>query len=100
MGKVYKGTGVKIAKLPGVQATLGYVAAARLVRAKSLAAAHAKTGKYASSLEVVTTPGKKGVMDRAIVANDPAALAIELGHMTRNGKHVPGQYILNRAIGR
>ena len=41
MAKVYKGVGVKLARLPGVQPELDKAAAAILARAKGLAAQHA-----------------------------------------------------------
>ncbi|QGJ94142.1 hypothetical protein QEH32_gp10 [Corynebacterium phage EmiRose] len=100
MAQVYKGAGTKIAKLPGVQAALSTASGEVLARAQAAASEHVETGGYLSSLEVISVPGKKGVTDRMVVANHPASVAIELGHRTKSGKVVPGQHILNKAIGR
>ena len=90
MAKIFKNTGTKIAKLPGVQPTLDAAAAKILASATARASAHIKTTSYVS-----------GVMDRLVIATDPAAVHIEYGHLERSktgGTWVPGQYILTRAI--
>lgn len=103
MAKVYPGTGVKMAKLPGVQAELDAAAAKVEANARALAASHVRTGHYSSSFTVENVPGKSGVRDRMVTNTDEAALAIEYGHMTRSshgkpGRYVPGQFILTRSI--
>ena len=99
MAQVYKGIGTKIAKMPGVQPALDTAAATVLARAKTLAAGHVDTGAYAESLGVEKTPGKKGVVDRLVYSDDPAAAHIEYGHITRGPRprYVPGQFILTKA---
>lgn len=101
MAEVYKGTGTKIARLPGIQPELDKAAAAILARAKAGAAARANTTRYLNSLKTGTTPGRSGVVDREVYSDDPGAVAIEFGHLSR-GKHgatwVPGQRILLNAL--
>lgn len=101
MAKVYKGVGVKLARLPGVQPELDKAAAVILSRAKGLAAQHAKSTRYLNSLKTASVPGKSGVIDRMVYSDDPGAVAIEFGHLA-TGKHgatwVPGQRILLNAL--
>jgi hypothetical protein len=101
MATVYAGTGVKIARLPGIQPELDKAAAAVLARAKGLAAQHAKSTHYLNSLKSGPTPGKSGVVDREVYSDDPGALAIEFGHLAagkRGASWVPGQRILLNAL--
>lgn len=101
MAHVYDGTGIKLAKLPGVQAEVDKAAAAILSRAKARAATHVDTGDYLDSLQVRNVKGRKGVRDRLVESTHPASVAIEFGHRnhTKNGEvFVPGQYILMGAI--
>lgn len=99
MADVYGGTGVKIARLPGVQPELEAAAQKILARAKSGAAPHVETGHYISSLGVRPTPGKSGVVDREVYSDDPASVAIEFGHFAGHSGHwVPGQRILLNAL--
>lgn len=99
MAQVYNGSGTKVAKLPGVQPALDTAAAKVLSTAKSLAAGHVDTGAYVGSLGVEKTPGKKGVVDRLVYSDDPAAAHIEYGYITRGRppRYVQGQFILTRA---
>lgn len=101
MAKVYDGTGVKIARLPGIQTELDSAAAEILARAKAGAARHADTKHYLKSLKMGTISGPRGVVDREVYSDDPAAIAIEFGHLAR-GKHgatkVPGHYVLINAV--
>lgn len=98
MATVYKGVGTKIARLPGVQPVLQTAADEIRAKAVALAGGHTDTGAYVSSLTVKTVPGKKGVRDRLIIADDPASTPIEFGHLTKSGTWVEGQYILTRAL--
>jgi hypothetical protein len=46
-------------------------------------------------------PGKRGVVDRLVYADDPGAIAIEFGHLAqgkRGATWVPGQRILLNAL--
>lgn len=102
MATVYKGVGVKIAKLPGVQPTLDTAADVILARAEALATARVDTGSYLKSLGTRKIRGERGVMDREVYADDPAALSIEFGHLAEKKKGaptwVPGQRILLNAL--
>lgn len=101
MAHVYDGTGIKLAKLPGVQAEVDKAAAGILARAKARAAAHVDTGDYLDSLQVRNVKGRKGVRDRLVESTHPASVAIEFGHLNSTKKgavFVPGQYILKGAI--
>lgn len=103
MSKVYKGTGTKVAKLPGVQPELDVAAMKVMLRAKAEAAQSAKTHHYESSFEIKRVKGPKGVTDRLVVNNDEGSLAIEYGHMTpasktSPGRFVPGKFILTKAV--
>lgn len=105
MAQVYKGAGTKVAKMEGIQPLLDAAAAKIKAAAASniTSSSGASTGAYASSLEVRKVRGKKGVMDRLVVANDPGATAIEYGHLEGGkdggGTWVPGKFPLTRAIG-
>ena len=104
MAQVFKGAGTKVAKLPGIQPLLDKAA----TRIKAAAASNissssaGSTGAYASNLEVRKVRGKKGVMDRLVVANDPGALSIEYGHLQGDPggspTWVPGKFPLTNAI--
>lgn len=101
MATVYKGTGVKIARLPGIQPELDKAAAVILARAKAGAAQRANTSHYLNSLKVGTVPGRSGVVDREVYSDDPGAIAIEFGHLAtgkRGATWVPGQRILLNAL--
>ena len=101
MAQIFKNAGTKIARLPGVQPTLDAAAAKILANATALASAHIKTTSYVNSLKVQPARGRSGVMDRLVIATDPAAVHIEYGHLQRSktgGTWVPGQYILTRSI--
>lgn len=101
MAEITKGLGTKIAKMPGLQPVLQAVASEVLARAIANAGAHADTSAYVSSLHVIPARGRNGVMDRLVVADDPAAVHIEYGHVApseKGGTWVPGQFILTNAI--
>ena len=101
MANVYKGTGVKIARLPGIQPELDKAAAVILARAKAGAARHVDTSLYLNSLKVGTTPGKSGVVDREVYSDDPGAIAIEFGHLAtgkRGVSWVAGHRVLLNAV--
>lgn len=100
MAEVYKGTGTKVAKMPGIQPHLDAAAAVVAARAKAIAAEYTDTGAYGRSIGVESVPGKKGVVDREVFADDPAAIPLEFGYVTRGKRPraVPGRYILTRAM--
>lgn len=101
---IYPGTGTEMAKLVSKTAALDEGAGKVLAAAQAIAARHTRTGKYAASLKV-GTERHKGVDDRIVYSDDPAAESIEFGHMTRRAKGavgplrwVPGLRILGRAM--
>lgn len=85
----------KVAHLPGIQPHMDVVAAKILAKARANAAAHAQTGAYMASLGV-----QRAGIDRLVYSDDPAAAAIEFGHVTRGKtpKYVRGQRILLNAL--
>lgn len=102
MAQVYKGIGTKIAREVGKHSVMD--ATAKKIQAKALAnaARHRDTGEYSGNFKTKAIPGKKGVKDREVYNDHPAAVAIEYGHFVENpdgtlGKFVPGQFNLTRA---
>lgn len=100
---------------------MGQAAGMVLRRVKTVAAQHVDTGAYINKLRTVKVPGEKGtgrsVMDRLVVADDPAAAAIEFGHIARvdggvitrvgarrvqwqRGTYVPGLHIMAKGLAR
>lgn len=104
MAEVFKHVGVTVARMAGDSPVMDEVAARLLAAVMRRAIQHRLTGEYISKLDVKNVPGKKGVRDRIVVANDKAAYSIEWGHWApgkgREGATwVPGQHILGGAIG-
>lgn len=98
---------VVAARIAGKSEAMDFAATRIMRSAQTLAAPHRDTGNYIRSFEVVTVPGLKGngrlVDDRLVVNNDPAAAAIEWGHLyryknSRRVKFIPGQHIMTRAM--
>ena len=105
MAKVYNNAGILAAQVAGLDPEMD--AAAERVKAeiKSRAARHHDTGAFADSFDVrADLYRERGVMDRGIESDDPAALSIEYGHFTRRSKSrrlrkwVPGLMIVNEAV--
>jgi hypothetical protein len=78
-----------------------------LAAVKGVAAQHVETGDYMRKLGIKNVPGELGtgrlVRDRLVVADDPAAAAIEFGHLIRykNSRRVrwePGQHVMARGL--
>lgn len=97
MAKVFKNAAREIAHLDGVGRLLDATAAEMLGRAKADAQRYRDTGAFSASLAV-----ERGRVDRFVVAHDPAALEIELGHFATKkngqlGRWVPGKHSLIRA---
>lgn len=102
MATVHGNLGKIIGNDPGVQAALDVAAEKVLIRAQALAAGHVDTGAFSRSLGITKDKHRSGVVDRLVVATDPAALSIEVGHVAaRKGigpaRFVPGLHILGRA---
>lgn len=103
MAEVYPGLGDWLAQSEEIDLdpALDEVAAKVLANAQSLAAQHVDTGAYAASLHVTVDRSSPSRRDRIVESDDPAAIAIEWGHVAHAadgaGTHVPGQHILARA---
>lgn len=73
---------------------------------QAVAAQHRLTGNYMSKLGIENVPGLIGVgklvRDRLIVADDPAAIPIEFGHIqrisARRVKFIPGLHIMQKGL--
>lgn len=106
MAEVYKIASILAARIAGEDPAMDSAAAKVESSARSLAAAHRLTGNYLSGIGSERTPGKRGVTDRLVYVDDPAAAHIEFGHLTRGGaemdgpRHwVEGLHIFGRAAG-
>lgn len=102
MAQVYKNAGIEVAQQVGDSDALDDAAGVVLDAAKVEAAKHRDTGHYIQSLGVAKVAGPRGVTDRVVYSDDPAALSIEFGHLTRKGgtgkrSWVPGKFILINA---
>lgn len=103
MAEVYRWVPNGVARMAGNDPEMDRVARLVLFVVKGRALAHRLTGDYHSKLKAENVPGKKGVRDRLITANDKAAYSIEWGHWApRKGEpgatFVPGQHILGGAV--
>ena len=97
MADVYKWVGVGVARMAGDHEIMDETAHRLMAAVRFRAEQHRLTGDYISKLSVKNVPGKKGVRDRIVVANDKAAWSIEWGHWA-GSTWVPGQHILGGAI--
>lgn len=105
MAQVYKGTGTRIAKMVGNSAVMDTAAESIRAKATALAGQHRDTGAYSGNFKVARhrSPAGRGVVDRVVYNDHPAACAIEFGHFAVGadgtpGKWVPGQFNLTRAV--
>lgn len=99
MAEVYKHVPVTVAKMAGNDGQMDITAHKAVTLARLLATQHIRSGSYYDDLKVKNVPGKKGVRDRLIVAEDKAAISIEWGHFNTWAKrHVKGQFILTKTI--
>ena len=100
MGWVDPRAGTIVARIVGNETNVLDEAAAEIkARARASALAHNRTGSFASSFSTIRTPGESGVIDRAVVNDDPNAVSIECGHVAKNGRVVPGLHALRKAAG-
>lgn len=103
MAEVYKHVPNQVARIAGNDPEMDRVARLVLFIAKNRARRHMLTGDYIGKLKAENVPGKKGVRDRLITANDKAAYSIEWGHWAPRKETpvtwVPGQHILGGAVG-
>lgn len=97
---VNKGVGVIVARAAGEDRAMDEAADKVLLRALQIAQSHRLTGSYLKSFGVAELRGKKGVMDREVYNDDPAAHVIESGSVrrTKSGpRHIAGQFVLTKA---
>lgn len=82
------------ASIVGDDSVMDLVADQILRIAMMKAARHRETGNYMRNLKVITAPDRNG-KDRLVVADDPAAVPIEFGHIliTRRGRRVKGRWV-------
>lgn len=108
MAKVYKNAGLEAARIAGRHREMDHAAAKVLSAIKAEAAAHTDTGAFAASFSVSDAMyTHRMVKDRVISSDDPNALSIEYGHLTRRGaapghvrRQVAGLMIVNKAVDR
>ena len=97
MASVYRNTADVVAHLEGVTAAVVEQGAGPVLRrARALLAEHT-TDDDGEHHEVVLRLGVQ--TDAFVDLVGPAPAAVEIGHVTKNGKTVDGLHILKRAIG-
>lgn len=105
VAEVYANVGIDAARIAGEDPEMDRVAnlVASLVKAE--ARGHRASGhEFADSVIVTRVRGRRGVMDRAVIATDPLAAAKEFGHVIRNEAdgpdlgYVQGMFTMARAI--
>lgn len=97
---IYSGIGTQVAKLVGTDRSMDAAAETVLAKAKQIARTHRQSGAYMDSFGYAPIKGKKGVIDREVFNEDPAAHIIESGYLRKTAtgiQHVAGQFILTRA---
>lgn len=100
MARVNKDAGTLAARIAGEMPEMDAAAARVKSAVSSEASKHRDTGAFQGSISSGRVPGKRGVTDRAVWADDPAAWSIEFGHRAPDGTHVPGKFILTNAARR
>jgi len=96
MAFVYKDAAEKLAHLDGVTAAVVEAAGPTLRRARQLLAEHTSDGD-GEHHEVQLRLGER--TDAFVDLVGPAPVALEIGHVSKNGKAVDGLHILKRALG-
>lgn len=85
-----------LAQEPKVQQTLKAASIRILMRAEALLAMHRDEGDHQVEYERIKT-NKFGHIDHYVSLIGPAAVSVEFGHVTQNGRWVQGLYIITRA---
>ena len=96
MVSLNRGVSTEAARMIGDSAEFDSVMEQRKNRIRSLAPS--RTGAFRDSIQMRKVPGKNGVVDREIYSDDPGALSIEFGHVTRDGTPVHGHFPFSRGI--
>lgn len=104
MAVVYRIAAIQAAVAAGQSPVMDEVAAKIESTVRGLAAGHRVTGEYVAGIGSEEIAGKRGVTDRIVFVDHPAAASIEFGHLTRLGegsegprRHVAGLHIFGRA---
>jgi hypothetical protein len=99
MASLGKNVGIKAARIAGGDRAMDAMAS----RVESLvigaAANHRDSGTFIHSIQTQRVTGPRGVEDRRVFSDDPAALAKEFGHTTPAGTWVPGIHAFGQALG-
>ncbi|WP_338932634.1 DUF5403 family protein [Streptomyces netropsis] len=82
-----------VAHMPGVKAAVREELAARADRVRAVVEAHRRTGALASGLTVRTNR-----VDSTVTLEDPAVVAINYGHVARDGSWVEGIHALEAGL--
>lgn len=103
MAEVFRWVPNGVARMAGNDPIMDQTARAILFIVKKRARQHMLTGDYMAHLKARNIPGKKGVRDRGVFAEDKAAYSIEWGHFApRKGapgaRFVVGQHIMGGAV--
>lgn len=105
VAEVYPIAGILAARIAGEDPEMDRVARTLQGLVKSEAAKHRLSGQFGASIIVQRARGKRGVMDRIVVATDPLAAIKEFGHriVTKDGDevgYVKGMHTMAKAIQR
>ncbi|WP_018297172.1 DUF5403 family protein [Corynebacterium lubricantis] len=102
MAEIYKGVGNIVARMASDSTALDEAAEKIRASAASNASARRDTGEYSGNFKTGKQAAPKGVTDRIVYNDHPAAAHVEFGHFARGkdgrpGDWVPGQFNLTRA---
>lgn len=103
---VYAGTGTAAARIAGRDPEMDHQAERMKAAIEREAAPHRRTGRYSGKVKVRRLRGKRGVSDRLVFVDHPAAVHIEWGHAVSGSyapamgpaRWVPGLRIVSRAL--
>lgn len=98
MVELYKSLEVLVAREAAKDPKMDTLAAK--VEANVKANAPVESGAFRKSIKRVSKAGKRGVKDRIIYSDDPAAKIIEYGYVTKKGKgkYVPGHHPFRKGL--
>ncbi len=94
MALVYDGTDEYVAHLPEVRDEVRKVAELGGTRASAILASH----KHSGAMHIEVTHGIKTDSFVSLVDPDGGAVAAEFGHISENGRPVPGLEVLKTAF--
>lgn len=100
MARVNKNAGTLAAQIAGEMSEMDDAEHRLEAAVRSEAERHRRTGAFQASINSGRVPGKRGVTDREVWTDDPAAWSIEYGHRAPDGTDVPGKFIFTNALRR